>query len=36
VFAFGDGSVHFLSETIDPETFISLLTRDAGDVTPAL
>jgi prepilin-type N-terminal cleavage/methylation domain-containing protein/prepilin-type processing-associated H-X9-DG protein len=36
VFAFGDGSVHFLSETLNPEAFISLLTRDAGDVTPAL
>jgi type II secretory pathway pseudopilin PulG len=36
VFVFGDGAVHFLSETIDPEAFVSLLTRDAGDVTPIL
>jgi len=36
VFVFGDASVHFLSETIDPEAFVSLLTRDAGDVPPTL
>ncbi|HBO43947.1 MAG TPA: hypothetical protein DD670_08455 [Planctomycetaceae bacterium] len=30
--AFGDGSVHFLSEDMDPEVFVSLFTRSAGDV----
>ena len=36
VFAHADGSVHFHSESMDPEVFTSLFTRDAGDVTPAL
>lgn len=31
-FLYGDGSVHFQSETIDAETFISLFTRAAGDL----
>jgi prepilin-type processing-associated H-X9-DG protein len=30
-FVFGDGSVRFLPETIDPETFVSLYTRDGGE-----
>jgi prepilin-type N-terminal cleavage/methylation domain-containing protein/prepilin-type processing-associated H-X9-DG protein len=36
VFVFADGSVHFLSETMDPEMFVSYFTRDAGEVTPPL
>lgn len=32
VFAFGGGNVDFHSETMDPELFISLLTREGGDV----
>jgi len=31
-FAHADGSVHFHSESMDPETFVSLFTRSAGDV----
>jgi prepilin-type N-terminal cleavage/methylation domain-containing protein/prepilin-type processing-associated H-X9-DG protein len=31
-FLFADGSVHRLFESIDPELFVSLFTRDAGDV----
>ncbi len=31
-FLYGDGSVHFQSETIDPETFVSLFTRAARDM----
>jgi prepilin-type processing-associated H-X9-DG protein/prepilin-type N-terminal cleavage/methylation domain-containing protein len=31
-FLFADGSVHRLFESIDPETFISLFTREAGDI----
>jgi len=31
-FLYGDGSVHFQPETIDAETFVSLFTRDAGDI----
>lgn len=31
-FLFGDGSVHFQIESMDPETFVSLFTRAAGDV----
>ncbi|MGD9126564.1 MAG: DUF1559 domain-containing protein, partial [Planctomycetia bacterium] len=30
-FVYGDGSVHFLPEEIEPDTFISLFTRAAGD-----
>ena len=33
-FLYGDGSVHFHSETIEPEAFVSLFTRAAGDVAP--
>lgn len=32
VFAFGDGSVDFLSDTIDVDTFVSLFTRNAADI----
>lgn len=32
MFAYGDGSVHFHSQSIDAEAFISLFTRDAGDI----
>jgi prepilin-type N-terminal cleavage/methylation domain-containing protein len=32
MFVYGDGSVHFLSQTISPELFISLFTANAGDV----
>jgi prepilin-type N-terminal cleavage/methylation domain-containing protein/prepilin-type processing-associated H-X9-DG protein len=31
-FVMGDGSVHFIQENIDPETFVSLFTRNAEDV----
>jgi hypothetical protein len=31
-FGFGDGSVRFVRETIDPDVFVSLFTRDADDV----
>jgi prepilin-type processing-associated H-X9-DG protein len=34
-FAFGDGSVHFIDQGIDPEAFVSLFTRSAGDVIPS-
>jgi prepilin-type N-terminal cleavage/methylation domain-containing protein/prepilin-type processing-associated H-X9-DG protein len=34
-FAYGDGSVHFHSDSMDPEAFVCLFTRDAKDiVTP--
>lgn len=32
-FAHADGSVHFHSESMDPEVFTSLFTRDANDVS---
>jgi prepilin-type processing-associated H-X9-DG protein len=32
VFAFGDGSVDFIRDDIDLDSFISLFTRAAGDV----
>ena len=32
VFAFGDGSVDFLRDDIDVDTFVSLFTRAAGDI----
>ena len=35
MFAFGDGSVHFLSESIDQVTLESLATRAAGEVISA-
>ena len=31
-FLYGDGSVHFHSENMDAETFVSLFTRAAGDL----
>ena len=31
-FVFGDGSVHFLSNSIDINTWMALATRDAGDL----
>jgi prepilin-type N-terminal cleavage/methylation domain-containing protein len=32
VFAFGDGSVDFVQDAIDIDTFMSLFTRNAGDI----
>lgn len=32
-FAYADGSVHFHPENMDPEAFVCLFTRDAGDIT---
>ncbi|HBO46378.1 MAG TPA: hypothetical protein DD670_21110 [Planctomycetaceae bacterium] len=32
MFSFGDGSVQFLAETINPEVFVSLFTAAAGDI----
>jgi prepilin-type N-terminal cleavage/methylation domain-containing protein/prepilin-type processing-associated H-X9-DG protein len=34
-FAFGDGSVRSLSQTIDPDIFISLITRSGGEPVSA-
>ncbi len=31
MYAFGDASVHFLGDDLDPEVFVSLFTRSAGD-----
>ncbi len=31
-FGFGDGSVHFISESINPDVFVSLFTRDGNDI----
>lgn len=31
-FGFGDGAVHFLNESIAPEVFVSLFTRDSNDI----
>ena len=31
-FVYGDNSVHFLQEDIDPELFVALFTRSAGDI----
>ena len=31
-FGFADGSVHFIKDTIDPETLRKLVTRDGGEV----
>jgi prepilin-type N-terminal cleavage/methylation domain-containing protein/prepilin-type processing-associated H-X9-DG protein len=31
-FLFGDGAVHLIPRTIDPDTFIALLTPDGGEV----
>lgn len=32
-FVYGDGSVHFLPNDIDPDTFVSVFTRAAADMT---
>ena len=32
MFLYGDGSVHFHSESIDPEVFLSLFTRAGGEI----
>jgi prepilin-type N-terminal cleavage/methylation domain-containing protein len=34
-FGYGDGSVHFHPDTIDPDVFVSLFTRDANDIVDA-
>ncbi len=34
-FGMGDGAVRFFSESIDPDVFVSLFTRDSGDVIDA-
>jgi prepilin-type N-terminal cleavage/methylation domain-containing protein len=31
-FGFGDGAVHFISTSIDPDAFVSLFTRDSNDI----
>jgi prepilin-type N-terminal cleavage/methylation domain-containing protein len=31
-FIFGDGSVHFIHEDLDPKTFVALYSRSGGDV----
>ncbi len=31
-FGFGDGAVHYISTDINPDVFVSLFTRDSGDV----
>lgn len=31
-YTFGDGSVRFIRETVDPDVFVSLFTRDAQDI----
>jgi prepilin-type N-terminal cleavage/methylation domain-containing protein len=31
-FCFGDGSVHFIEESVDPEVFVSLYTMAGGDI----
>ncbi len=31
-FLFGDGSVHFLSQSINGQTFVAVMTRDRGDI----
>jgi prepilin-type processing-associated H-X9-DG protein len=31
-FVMGDGSVHFIQESLDPETFVSLFTRNGDDI----
>jgi prepilin-type N-terminal cleavage/methylation domain-containing protein/prepilin-type processing-associated H-X9-DG protein len=33
-FVFGDGSVHFIQESIHPEAFTSLFTRAGSDIVP--
>ena len=34
-FGMGDGAVRFVSESIDPDAFLSLFTRDSGDIVDA-
>jgi len=31
-YGFGDGAVHFISTDINPDVFVSLFTRDSGDI----
>ena len=31
-FCFGDGSIHFLEESLAPEVFVSLYTMAGGDI----
>jgi prepilin-type N-terminal cleavage/methylation domain-containing protein len=31
-FVFGDGAVHFINESINPDVFVSLFTRDGNDI----
>jgi prepilin-type processing-associated H-X9-DG protein len=33
-FSFGDASVHFLTNNLDPDVFCSLFTRAEGDIVP--
>ncbi len=35
VYVYGDGSVHFLGDSLDPEAFAALFTRAAGDIVSA-
>jgi prepilin-type N-terminal cleavage/methylation domain-containing protein len=35
VFAYGDGSIDFIRDSIDVDTFVSLFTRAAGDIPAA-
>jgi hypothetical protein len=32
MFGFGDGAVRFIDESIDPDVFVSLFTRDSSDI----
>ena len=32
-YGLGDGSVHFVTESLDPNVFVSLFTRDSDDIT---
>jgi prepilin-type N-terminal cleavage/methylation domain-containing protein len=34
-FGMGDGAVRFISDSLDPDVFVSLFTRDGGDVVDA-
>lgn len=35
MFGFGDGAVRFISDSIDPDVFVSLFTRDSEDIIDA-
>ncbi len=35
VFLFADGAVHYLTESMDPEAFVSYFTREAEDTAPS-